>query len=516
MNRPLTGKYDSDFCGSLPIHLINIIQPYGVLLVIDRQTLSIVQVSENVELLTGVAATNMINKPVTNYLPEKTVALLQQRLTHGTKEKIPMVWKINNHEYLAITHLKEPFYIVEINLNTGTDIDHGSFVDVYQELKHVVTAIENARNVEQTVTIAARELKKASGFDKVMIYRFDKEWNGNVLAEEREDDMESYMGFTFPASDIPQQARDLYLKNTYRFIPDREYQPVKLYPVINPATLAFIDLSDCNLRGVSVVHIEYLKNMQVNASMSTRIIKDEKLWGLIACHHKTSMRMSYKMCAVFELLSGIISAKITSLDKEESHHYSTRLHNIYKKMVEETYRSGNIRAALLNTDANLVKLFNADGCVFMYNGITERKGNVPGRQQVDDLLLWLHTRQFTNIYCTENLSREYDMAAEYRDVASGMLVIPIDAANDGYIILFRPEVAKIINWGGNPQNRMSFEQDMKTYHPRFSFKLWQENVSGVSLPWNDTEINMAETMQKFVQDYTGGKSSFNREKKSPA
>lgn len=503
MNQLSTNKYESDFCGSLPIHQINIIQPYGVLLVIDKQSLHIIQASENISQLIGITIEDVIDKPVTTYLPEEAVRQLQQKFTLGVKDKIPIVWKINNREYLAITHVSGSYYIVEINLDSALDIDNGSFVDVYQELKHAVAAITNTRTVEETVAVAAKELKKASGFDKVMIYRFDKEWNGNVLAEEREEDMESYTGFTFPASDIPRQARELYLKNAYRFIPDREYKPVKLFPVINPLSQTFIDLSDCNLRGVSVVHLEYLKNMHVNASMSTRIIKDGQLWGLIACHHKTAMRMSYKMCSIFELLSGIISAKIASLEKEETHLFTAQLQDKYKKIVEATYRNKNIRNSLLDIETSIMELFNASGVILIHNGVTDRKGNTPGRQQTDDLLLWLQTRPVNKVYFTESLSREYDAAGEYTDIGSGLLVIPIDVVNDEYIILFRPEVAKVIHWGGNPGNRMSFEQDMKTYHPRFSFKLWRENVSGVSLPWREAEIDVAEQLQHFIQEYTG-------------
>src|SRR5439155_4932601 len=132
----------------------------------------------------------------------------------------------------------------------------------------------------------------------VMIYQFDNNWNGTVIAEAMEAGMDSYLGLKFPASDIPKQAREMYRKNPYRFIPDVDYQPVRLYPVLNPVSGGFTDLTDSNLRSVAGVHLEYLRNMQVMASMSTRIVKEDQLWGLISCHHRTAKYLSYQMCSL--------------------------------------------------------------------------------------------------------------------------------------------------------------------------------------------------------------------------
>ncbi|WP_114941825.1 GAF domain-containing protein, partial [Mucilaginibacter endophyticus] len=155
---------------------------------------------------------------------------------------------------------------------------------------------------------AVHELRRITGFDGIMMYRFDEDWNGTVIAEEKDaPELEHYLGHTFPGSDVPRQARDLYLKNSYRLIPDRDFTPVRLYPVMNPVTNTFIDLSDCNLRGVAAVHLEYLKNMNVQASMSIRVIDNGKLWGLIACHHVRPHYLSFETGAVCEMLSSVIS-----------------------------------------------------------------------------------------------------------------------------------------------------------------------------------------------------------------
>lgn len=496
MKQQLINKYDSEFCGSLPIHLINVIQPYGALLVVAKDSKEIIQVSENIS--------ELFDAPFKESVGRNIFDLITGLQFSDSKDNVPQVCEIKGNKYLAIIHSKENYCLVEINLDSTEEALDASFIDVYKELKSAINSIEESKTLLDAVEKAAIELKKASGFDKVMIYRFDSDWNGHVLAEESEYDMESYMGFTFPASDIPKQARDLYLKNAYRFIPDRNFQPVKLYPVINPLATTFVDMSDCNVRGVSTVHLEYLKNMNVTASMSTRIIKDGKLWGLIACHHKTPKRVNYKMCAVFELLSGIISAKISALENNETHAINSRLTEVYTELVEITYRSNDITDSLLMKNKSILDLFDASGAVVIYKGHISGKGAVPGNHEIEDILLWLHAKQPKKVYATDCLSDQFDYAADFKDIASGMMAIPVNTAKEEYILLFRPEITKVVNWGGNPSTRINFEADMRTYHPRFSFKLWQEKVNGISKPWKKEEIEVAENLREFLQGFWNG------------
>jgi two-component system, chemotaxis family, sensor kinase Cph1 len=492
--------YDSEFCGNLPIHLINVIQSYGALAVLDKETLNIIQISVNIDSVMGQEPEDVVNTRFSAYLSANDLEHFNKKARSEQADKTPFILSINGKEYWVILHRTPAYYLLEINFDqdgTGSN----SFIDVYQDLKGAIAAIEKCDSIIDAAIITARELKKASGFDKVMIYRFDEHWNGHVLAEEREPDMESYMNFTFPASDIPKAARDLYYKNSYRFIPDRNYKPVKLYPVINPQIHAFIDLSDCNIRGVSAVHIEYLKNMNVTASMSTRILSDDKLWGLIACHHKTPKAMSFKVCVIFELLSGIISSKINALTRNENLMLNNRLKDMYSAIVENIFRSRDMVGPVLSGSPEILQLFSAGGAVIAHRGERVTIGKTPPPQEIDDLLLWLNAKQISHAYTTDSLAREFDGAHQYRSVASGLLVIPINSQINEFILIFRPEVIQITDWGGDPEQRIVFEDDMKTYHPRFSFKLWREQISGVSLPWKDEELEVADQLQSFIQDH---------------
>jgi chemotaxis family two-component system sensor kinase Cph1 len=492
-------NYDSEFCGSLPIHLTNLIQSYGVLLVINND-LSIIQASDNTQSVFSKPASEIVNQPLVSFIGEQAVATLREKLSNDFNNKIPAVWEIGGSRFVVLVHRNPEYILAEVDALAHEAGPEDDFLKTYQELKYAMNSIENADSLERASQIAASELKRLSGFDKVMIYQFDPEWNGYVIAESGEPDMESYFQFTFPASDIPKQARQLYLKNPYRFIPDRNYRPVKLYPVVNPITHSFLDLSDCNLRSVPAVHIEYLKNMGVTASMSTRILYRDGLWGLIACHHKTAKHMSYEMCSVFEMLSGIISMKIASLQNQEAANLQNFISATWARLVETIYHEEDLYKVLLGEDGAM-KLFNASGIAVSKGNKFRSAGQVPHDGALDELLLWLNTRELKRVFATDSLQTEYEYAIDFDGDVSGMMVIPINYLKDEYLILFRPEKIRVINWGGNPDERIQFEKNEKNYHPRNSFKQWQQKVSGVAQPWRKEELNAAETLRSFIYEY---------------
>jgi two-component system, chemotaxis family, sensor kinase Cph1 len=495
-----TKNYDSDFCGSLPIHLINLIQPYGALVVVDKETVNIVQVSENATDVFGVSTESVINTPFKNYLSSGSDKEFLTRFDQDA-DKIPVLCHIAGKSFMALVHALDLFYVVEIDLTPYNEKKQISFLSVYQEIKYAINIIQGSNTIPTVAENCAKQIKLISGYDKVMIYCFDDDWNGTVIAEEKEDEMESYLGITFPASDVPKQARLLYQRNPFRFIPTREYQPVKLYPVINPITGSFIDLSDCNVRSVAAVHLEYLKNMGVMSSMSVRILNGDNLWGLIACHHRTPKMLSFEIRSVIEMLCNIISARITNIQGGERSLFSMHLKEQYKNIVEEAYRSRNLQKALLNGDPDILKLFNVEGVAIILNENFYAKGNIPDKEDMRELILWLHAKQLRHIFYTDSLSGEFDQAGEFKSIASGLMVIPINHEADEYVIMFRPEVVKVINWGGNPEERIQFEDRSQNYHPRNSFKKWQQLVQGKSRPWREDEVLAAENLRSFIYEF---------------
>lgn len=497
-------NFDSTFCGSVPLHQINLVQPYGMLLVIRLSDYRIIQVSENITAALGLEPVEIVETSLSDYIPARQMKELQQKLAEGLVNKLPLTLtfpgKDGPQDYLALIHLSGESMLLELE-SLAEAGEENSFINIYQQLKYAMAAINAAPTIKAACEAAARQLKLLSGYDKVMVYQFDKDWNGTVVAEEQEPGMESYLGLTFPASDIPRQARAMYLDNPYRMIPNREYRPVSLYPVINPLTNAFTDLSGCNLRSVPAVHLEYMKNMNIMTSMSCRILKDGQLWGLFSCHHRTAYKLPYEGRAVFELLSDIIAARIVSLHYKEDGDEYTKLNDIHTRLVEQVYNSGDLIQGLLGRDASVLQLLNATGAVLIYDKRLETIGTVPGKNDLKDLFLWLQTSGYDQVVQETHLAGIYDPAVRYADIGSGLLVIPIQPGKGEYLVAFRPEVVQEVNWGGNPNEAVRFEKDNIQYHPRTSFAIWQQTVRNTALPWKHTEMAMASHLRNFILEY---------------
>jgi two-component system, chemotaxis family, sensor kinase Cph1 len=360
-----------------------------------------------------------------------------------------------------------------------------------------MASIETASTTLETCQVVAKELKRLSGFDKVMIYQFDEAWNGDVVAEEKEQGMDSYLGLKFPASDIPKQARELYKKTPYRLIPAIAYEPVKLYPVLNPKTNAFTDLSDSNLRSVASVHLEYLRNMQVNASMSTRILKDGELWGLIACHHRTPYYLSYEMCSVFELISNVITTKIGAVHSADQLVYNVSKQQQINELVQLIYQKSEPGSYL----GLLASLLEADGVAVVMDKKITSFGKTPDFTAIEDLVIWLSSNEVRDIYHQPSLSSVYETAEAYALAASGLLALPIEYNKGNFILAFRPEAVQKVAWGGNPSEAVQFESDGKKYHPRASFQQWQQTVRFSAIPWKTQVLQTAEEVKNVLTSY---------------
>jgi chemotaxis family two-component system sensor kinase Cph1 len=497
-------NFDSDFCGSLPLHHINSIQDYGYLLVLDKSNLSIIQASENLAELLGRNIQELVNISLTEFFEQDELDKIIRISAAGLNNRIPLTLvsgkSAGEYTFQALQHTKSAYILIELE-KTDKDTTR-SFIDVFQTVKYISAALDQANTVQQICDVAVHELRKLSNFDGVLMYKFDEDWNGTVIAEEKDPRLERYIGQTFPASDVPKQARELYLRNPYRLIPDRQYASVRLYPVINPLTNAFTDLADCNLRGVAAVHLEYMHNMNVDASMSIRVIYNEQLWGLISCHHIDKKYISYELCSIFEWLSDLISGRITLILNKEEFQITQELQKIRGILTDRIYAENQISVGLFDGDTeSILHLFKASGAVVNLKGRIESIGDVPAKDDLENIMLWLEGKNMRKVFATENLSGIYDDAAVFASMASGLLVIPVNAEKGDFVLCFRPEVIEDIHWGGDPNHAINFEKDGKNYHPRNSFELWKQTVLHHSLPWSRHELEIAESLRNFLFEF---------------
>lgn len=494
-------KFDSELCGSLPVHRINLIQPYGYLIVLDKNTLQVIQCSENIEELTGINSRDFIQQSFQKFIRKNdTEAILN--LNHSVDEDLPLSISLSfsgkSMPCMALIHTGDNYHILEIELTRGTD---KAFLDVYQRIRYSMAAINKETEIDKACAAVVSEMKEISRYQSVLMYRFDDDWNGTVIAELNDKGKDEFMGLKFPASDIPSQVRNLYLINPYRYIPNRDYEPIRLYPVINPVDQSLINMSLCNLRSVASVHLEYMKNMNVAASMSIRVIVNEQLWGLISCHHPVAKQLSYQQRSIFELLSGIISSKITAIINRESFAATQELNNVRLMLINHIYEGNDWRGNILYQKTNVAQLLKSNGVAIIYDGRIDTVGEVPANDDLENLVYWLQAKNVDKLMVVNNLPELNDEAARYADLASGIIVLPINAEKGDYIIGFRPEIIRTVSWGGNPNEAIQFEDDGKKYHPRNSFKKWIEIVRHTSKAWNQEEINNAESFRAHLIEH---------------
>ncbi|TPE42812.1 GAF domain-containing protein [Pontibacter mangrovi] len=499
VNIKIEKNYDSEMCGSIPLHLVNLIQPHGVLLVLDKKELRILQASENVGAFLPATPEQLLQEPLSRFLPAAQYEEIQNKL-EGTLERIPLTLQFEvdgkKTAFSALVLPQEEYVLLELEERQETAQD--SFIGLYQNIKYITSLLKQASTYQGIAQQAAEGLKKLSGFDRVMIYQFDPHWNGIVVAQAKEEDMDDYMDLRFPASDVPKQARELYFRNPYRIIPTHNYEPVRLQPVINPLTQRFTDLSESNLRSVAKVHLEYLSNMNITASMSLPIIIDNKLWGLISCHHKTAKYPSYEMRSAMELLSGILSAQLEAKQKEESMALRVYLRGLHVNLMEQLFSAATFAEGLQEGSENLINLLSLGGTAVVYEGNVLKTGITPEEREIKELVSWLRRNKARSIFATDALPAEYPHSKAFSQVASGLIAIPVNPEQGEFILGFRPEVLQTIKWGGNPNNAIQMEPDGKNYHPRNSFATYQETVKQTSLPWRQEEYEAAEALRNAV------------------
>ena len=495
--------YDSEFCGSIPLNFINLIQPHGILVVLEKETLKIVQLSENFETITGGQLNDVLKKPLEDFVDSDHLEEIQDKVSRwNVTDKIPanLRFKMGSKiiDFTAVVHFKEEYVLMELEEKQNDREGKHSFEQVYQEVKYIMAALKEGKDIAEIGKIATSEIRKLSGFDRVLLYKFDENWNGSVISESKIEKMESYMGLRFPASDIPKQARDLYFRNPFRLIPNRDYVPGRLVPVINPVTNSFTDLSECNLRSVPKVHIEYLTNMGIKASMSTPIIINNKLWGLISCHNLEPRYLNFEMRSAFELLSNVISAQIDAREREQFLSNKSITHRINLKLLEQIYGENDFIKGLTEGDVTILDLLHATGVAIFCDKRIYRIGQTPSESQIEEIVNWLQRYNNEKIFLTDSLPRLFDKAIKCKDVCSGLMAIDIGAEKDKYILCFKGELVQTVSWGGDPNQAINFDPGSKNYHPRNSFSTWQETVKYTSTPWHETELEGAGILRMAV------------------
>ncbi len=321
----------------------------------------------------------------------------------------------------------------------------------------------------ELLTIAVAEIRALSGFDRVMAYRFHDDGHGEVVEEAKAHDLEPYRGHHYPASDIPAQARRLYVLNWLRIIPDVAYVPVPLVPALSPSTGQPLDLSLATLRSVSPVHVEYLRNMGVRASMSISLVRGEELWGLFACHHREPRHVPFVVRSACELIGRLVSLQAAALAEIEAASHRRALRDVEATLVEVLRNDPRgWPEGLASRSTELLRIVNATGAAICDGEKVRCIGATPRESDIRGIVAWLSGRE-APAFETQALSRCYTPAREFSGVASGLLAITIPKPAPSTVLWFRHEVPKTVTWSGDPSKPVESTPDGDRIHPRRSF-----------------------------------------------
>jgi len=511
------GNVDLSNCAREQIQIPGSIQPHGVLIAVSEADRRIMQVSANSMELLGCAPEGLLGKKLDallgNGLGEAHPRFWEQQVVLKRMEGNPLFltpMQIGNRWFEGSIHRYGGALLLQLEPHRRAG-DEDQTLDVYMSARSVTADLKQARSVGEFSDITARYVREHTGYDRVVIYRFLPDDSGEVVGESKRADLTSWLGLRYPASDIPSQARQLYLQSWVRIIADVNAVPSPMVPALNPETGRPLDMSYCVLRSVSPVHLQYLRNMGSQASMSLSLIDGNRLWGLIACQHEKPRQVSHEARIACEFLAHSVSLQIRSKEDEESLDYSLKLRENVQRMTEFMAGDAEFQDGLLKHRPDVMSLFRAGGAAVVIGskvigskamaGNLNLRGLTPDANAVNALLEWLKQQPFSQgIFSTQRLSEIHPEAAAYPEKASGLLAIRVEEAELQWLLWFRPELVQMVNWAGDPRKPTDVDEatGLLTLSPRRSFELWQEEKRGVSEPWLAEELRVAGELRQAV------------------
>lgn len=491
---PMSGfEVDLTNCDREPIHILGSVQPFGFLLALNSDWVVVHASTTSLRFL-GAPAEALIGKPLTQMLSGDAIHAIRGRLQimRGADaiERMfgqPLIDGGENFD-LAL-HYSGRLLIVE-----GEPSQADALIEAASAVRSMTTRIAARTSFEEFCHEAARQVRALTEFDRVMIYRFAHDGAGEVIAESVRPGIGSFLGQRYPASDIPVQARALYERSWLRIIADVDAVVSPIIPTTSPAGEP-VDLSMSMLRAVSPIHIEYLRNMGVAASLSISILRDGKLWGLVACHHYAPRHISYERRTAAELFGQLFSLTLESREREVEARRMAEARNLHDRMMGAVVAAPQGADSLIPFLDDLCRLVGCDGLALWLEGRLTLRDSTPDASDVHSLLRVLREKDTHSVFSTNEIAAMLPSAASWSEKAAGMMAVPLSRAARDYLIFFRKEEAKTLVWAGKPAKLVEVGPLGDRLTPRKSFEAWEETVRGQSRPWTPVERSLAESLR---------------------
>ncbi len=492
---PAFGEANLTNCEREQIHLAGSIQPHGCLLLIREPDWVIVQVSENAASFLGLSG-ELIGQRIDAIEGD----LAEQVRPHAADPLQDVPRGVRCH----IGNPPSPFDVLLHRPEGGgliVELERaGPSADLSRYLDRGLQTIISAGSLRVLSEDTTRIIRDMTGYDRVMIYRFDDQGHGEVLSEDCKPELEPFLGNRYPASDIPQIARRLYERNRVRVLVDVDFAPVPLTPRLSPITGKDLDMSLCFLRSSSPIHVQYLKNMGVHATLVVSLMVSGRLWGLVSCHHYVPRFVHFEERAVCELLAEAVATRISALESFSQAQAELSVRRLEQRMIRAISREGDWRAALFDGSTTLLEPVQATGAALLYEGEVHTVGEVPGTPALREIGRWLDKRPRASVLATASLGTDAPEFELLTAIASGLMAAPVSTVPGEYLIWLRPERVRTVTWGGNPFKPTVVGDDPMTLSPRRSFSQWHQLVEGTADPWSDADQAFARLVGDTLSD----------------
>jgi len=485
-------KVDLSNCDKEPIHIIGRIQPHGLLIIIDRQSFSIEQVSSNIaDFVPDTEVQQWLGRSIFDFLPPQSKSGFEADfLTKGSG-----IIQLCDRQFYGFGHISGDKIVLECE--PYTDPLEQEKLQQLEKLSLLKSQLNQLEDPFKMADLVAKDMQQYLGYDRVNVIRFDRNWNSEVIGESLKGDADAFLGHRFPASDIPQVARNLLLRKTIRQIPDVKGKAVDIVPYINPCTGVPTNILRSELRNPSEIHLEYLNNMGVRSTISFSIITKGRLWGLVTCHNNNPKFVEAWKRQIAFLMTQAFASEIASTQKAADLKLLKQLTQRRLELLDALEKHVDLATGLRQEQLHTLLATEGIGAAVLLDQKLYSYGPTPSEDELARIFQWLVENNPKKVFHTRSLWKVFPEAIMYKDQACGLLALEISKYNKEYLLFFKPEIPRVRIWAGEPEKPELRDGDY--IHPRKSFEKWEEVVRGKSDKWSKNELDVAKT---FVKDLT--------------
>ncbi|MFU8947193.1 diguanylate cyclase domain-containing protein [Mycetocola zhadangensis] len=468
-------------CAREPIRTPGSIQPHGALLAVDLDTFTIRILSDNCARMLGTDAP-VLGQSLAEVTGTEFEDTVRASVAGCPSDRNPLHLNLGERSFDAIVHLTDGFVVIELEpvLSDASPLSPSG-------LYALIHRLALSTNVDQLRADAAAGLRALTGFDRVMIYHFHPDGHGEIMADDHADGMEDYGGLHFPASDIPPQARDLYLTKLSRAIVNTSEAPVDLLRDAGDPVGSGLDLSGAELRSVSPHHLKFMSNMGQESTLSISMVRNGELIGMITCAHRSVLRIPFLLRGGIEVLANQVALHLDALERVKRLTRQVAVRSTRAQLMAQIAATDDMVRSLLSGELSALDVIEADGVAVRLGGTTSATGTVLSPDKLQLLIEYADRVSPNEPFATDALVVDHpELAALGRSIA-GVLIVRVGGSGD-YLAFFRAEILRSVSWLGDQTSA-----NRKTVlSPRMSFSSWTDSVTDTAEPWGDLVYEAAE------------------------